>query len=337
MTRTSSFSPATRRALLRLAGASLAGSAAAIVSPAFGQTVWPARPIRLIVPFPPGGPTDTAGRIIGAALSDRLKQPVVVDNKAGASGSIGIEQVVRSAPDGYTLGLLANPTLMSPLLGVRQSFDVIRGTTPIGMAYEMPIVLMVNEKALPGVTNVKELLVAAKASGRPISYGTPGIGSFSHLTVESLQAITGADFEHISYKGSAPAITDLLAGHIPMMSSDMIAALQQIKAGKVRALAIASPMRSPFTPDVPTLKEQGFALEAYSWAGLVGPPALPAPIVERLSAELKSVLADPVVKDKLMNAGCQPSFTTPAKLQEHLIADSAKWGKVIQERKIRMD
>lgn len=336
MSRSSSLRLATRRALLRLAGASLAGSAA-VSLPAFGQAAWPSKPIRLVVPFPPGGPTDTAGRIIGAALSERLKQSVIVDNKAGASGSIGIEQVVRSAPDGYTLGLLANPTLMSPLLGVRQSFDVVRGTTPIGMAYEMPIVLMVNEKALPGVTNVKELLAAAKAAGKPISYGTPGIGSFSHLTVESLQAITGADFEHISYKGSAPAITDLLAGHIPMMSSDMIAALQHIKAGKVRALAIASPARSPFTPDVPTLKEQGFVLEAYSWAGLVGPPALPAPIVERLSAELKAVLADPTVKEKLLNAGCQPSFSTPAKLQEHLIADSAKWGKVIQERKIRMD
>ena len=305
--------------------------------PVSAQTPWPAKPIRLVVPFPPGGPTDTAGRIIGAALSERIRQPIVVDNKAGASGSIGIEQVIRSAPDGYTIGLLANPTLMSPLLGLKQSFDVVRGTTPIGMAYEMPLVLMVNEKALPGVTNVKELIAAAKAAPKPLSYGTPGIGSFSHLTVESLQAIAGVDFDHISYKGSAPAITDLLAGHIPMMSSDMIAALQHIKAGKVRAIAVASNARTPFTPDVPTLKEQGFALEAYSWAGLVGPPALPAAIVERLSAELKTVLADPVVKEKLLNAGCQPSFSTAAKLQEHLIADTAKWSKVIQERKIRMD
>lgn len=326
---------ASRRAVLRLAGSAAAALAGAAAFPVLAQGVWPSRPIRVIVPYPPGGPTDTATRILGAALSERLKQPVIVENKAGASGSIGIEQVVRSAPDGYTLGILANPTLMSPLLGVKQGFDVQRGTTPIGLAYEIPLVLMINEKALPGVTNVKELIAAAKSAARPLAYATPGIGSFSHLITESIQGITGVEFDHISYKGSAPAIADVLAGHVPIMFSDMIAGLPHIRAGKLRALAVASNSRASVTPDVPTLKEQGMPLEAFSWGGFVGPPGLPAAIVERLSSELKAVLAEASVKERLLTAGCQAAFSTPAQMQAHLLADYAKWGKVIQDRKIK--
>ena len=328
-----------RRDVLQLAGAAVAAFAGTAAFPALAlaQAAWPSRPIRLIVPYPPGGPTDVSARILGAALSERLKQPVVVENKPGASGSIGIEQVVRAAPDGYTVGMMANPTLMSPLLGIKQSFDVQRGTTPIGLAYEIPLVLMINEKALPGVTNVKELIAAAKAARAPLSYATPGVGSFSHLITESLQGITGVELGHISYKGSAPAIADVIAGHVPMMFSDMIAGLPHIKAGKLRAIAVASNARTPFTPDVPTLREQGFPLEAYSWGGLVGPPGLPAPIVDRLNAELKAVLAEPAVREKLLNAGCQPAFSTPAKMQELLLSDYAKWGKVIKERGIKSD
>ncbi len=322
-----------RRTLLRL----VAASGAAAVLPALAADPWPSRTIRLVVPYPPGGPTDTSARILAATLAERLKQKVIVDNKPGASGSIGIENVVRSAPDGYTLGVLANPTLMSPLLGVKQSFDVLRGTTPIGLAYEIPLVLMINEKALPGVTNVRELLAKGKAAPKPLAYATPGVGSFSHLITESLEALTGVEFEHVSYKGSAPAIADVIAGHVPIMFSDMIAALPHIKAGKLRALAVASAARTSFTPDVPTLKEQGYPLEAFSWGGLAGPPGLPAPIVERLSAELEAALADPSVREKLMAAGCQPFWSTPAKFQEHLLADHAKWSKVIQERGIRVE
>lgn len=325
---------ARRRETLRRAGAAVVAFAA---GPVLAQTPWPARPIRLVVPFPPGGPTDTAGRILGAALTERLRQQVVVENKPGASGSIGIEQVVRSTPDGYTLGIMANPTLMSPLLGVKQGFDVQRGSTSIGMAYDMPLVLMINERALPGVTSVRELIASAKSSAKPLSYATPGIGSYSHLITESLQEITGVPFEHISYKGSAPAIADVIAGHVPVMFSDMIAALPHVKAGKLRALAVASGARSVFLPDVPTLKEQGYALEAASWGGIVGPPGLPAAIVERLNAELKIVLADPAVKERLYTAGAQPWWSTPVKMQEYLIAEYARWAKVIQERGIKAE
>lgn len=328
---------ASRRLVLRSSGAALAVLAGAHPLVALAQGAWPAKPVRIVVPYPPGGPTDTATRILGAALGERLKQPVVVENKGGASGSIGIEQVVRSAPDGYTLGVLANPTLMSPLLGVKQNFDVLHGTTTIGMAYEIPLVLMINEKSLPGVTNVKELLAAARASAKPLSYATPGIGSFSHLITESMQGMTGIEFGHISYKGSAPAIADVLAGHVPIMFSDMIAGLPHVKAGKLRALAVASPARTPFLPDVPTLREQGFALEAFSWGGLVGPPGMPPAVVERLNAELKAALAEPAIRDKLMAAGCQAFYSTPAKMQEFLLADHAKWAKVVQERKIKAD
>ena len=331
------FRGGVRRAALGLASVGLASLAGLVPLSALSQAAWPTRPIRVIVPYPPGGPTDTATRIIGAVLGERLKQTVIVENKPGASGSIGIEQVVRSAPDGYTLGIMANPTLMSPLLGVRQSFDVQRGSTPIALAYEIPLVLMINEKSLPGVASVKDLLAAARAGAKPLSYATPGIGSFSHLITESLQGMTGVEFDHISYKGSAPAIADVLAGHVPMMFSDMIAGLPHIKAGKLRALAVASSARTPFTPNVPTLKEQGYALEAYSWGGFVGPPGLPAALVERLNAELKAVLADPAVREKLLNAGCQPMYSTPARMQELLLSDYAKWGKVIQDRKIKAE
>ncbi len=318
------------RRLIVLTAATLLGTAP--LGAALAADAYPSKAIRLVVPYPPGGPTDTAARIIGQALSARIKQTVIVDNKPGASGAIGIEQVVRSAPDGYTVGVLANPTVSSVLLGMKQSFDIKTGTTPIGMLYEIPVVVMVNEKALPGVTNMKELIAAAKAAPKPISYATPAVGSFSHLITESIQSTTGAPFDHISYKGSSPAIADVVAGHVPVMVSDMIAALPQIKGGKLRALAVASPTRTVFTPDVPTLKEQGIDLVAFSWGGLVGPPNLPKPIVDRLNSEMKEVLADETIKNKLIAAGSTAAYSEPARLQQQIDHDLTFWGKIIKEK-----
>ncbi|MFT3803358.1 MAG: tripartite tricarboxylate transporter substrate binding protein [Burkholderiaceae bacterium] len=323
---------ASRRLIVLAATATATAMLGTAPLAALAADAYPAKPIRLVVPYPPGGPTDTAARIIGQALAERIKQTVIVDNKPGASGAIGIEQVVRSAPDGYTVGVLANPTVNSVLLGIKQSFDVKTGTTPIGMLYEIPVVVMVNEKALPGVTNMKELIAAAKASPKPLSYATPGVGSFSHLITESIQSLTGAPFDHISYKGSAPAIADVVAGHVPIMVSDMIAALPQIKGGKLRALAVASPSRAVFTPDVPTLKEQGIDLVAFSWGGLVGPPNLPKPIVERLNSEMKHVLADETVKNKLIAAGSTAAYSEPAGLQQQIDHDLEFWGKIVKEK-----
>lgn len=308
-------------------------AASAMPTAAISQT-YPDKPIRLVVPYPPGGPTDTAARIIGHVLAERLGQSVIIDNKPGASGAIGIEQVMRSAADGYTVGILANPTVNSVLLGVKQGFDVKTGTTPIGMLYEIPVVVMVNEKALPGVSSMKDLIAAAQQAPAPLSYATPGVGSFSHLITESIQSSTGAKFQHISYKGSAPAIADVMAGHVPIMVSDMIAALPTIKSGRLKALGVASAERAVFTPDVPTLKEQGIDLQAFSWGGLVGPPGLPGPVIERLNNEMKAVLADRGVQKKLIAAGCTAAYSIPAKLQQQIDHDLEAWGKVIREKKI---
>ncbi|AOY93259.1 ABC transporter substrate-binding protein [Cupriavidus sp. USMAA2-4] len=327
-----------RRQFVRRLGAAALGAMLPLgAAPVLAQS-YPAKPIRLVVPFPPGGPTDTAARIIGQKLSETMGQPVVVDNRPGASGTIGAEAVAKSAPDGYTLLMLATPTLLAPHLIPRKGYDLFKDFTPVGAAYDLPIVMVVNPQALPDVHSLQDYMARAKAKPGAMNYTSAGNGSFGHLSTELLKSLGHFDVQHVPYKGSAPAISDLLAGQVPMMFSDMIAALPHIKAGKLRPIAVGSARRVSFTPDVKTVAEQGFpGFDATAWGGLLAPAGTSKEIVGRLSAELKATLADPTVQDKMLKAGTVASYQVPEQMSARMRADDRKWGKVIQDNGIRGD
>ncbi|SOY48260.1 Bug family tripartite tricarboxylate transporter substrate binding protein [Cupriavidus taiwanensis] len=321
----------------RLGAVLLSATLPLAAAPALAET-YPSKPIRLVVPFPPGGPTDTAARIIGQKMSETLKQPVVVDNRPGASGTIGAENVAKSPADGYTLLVLATPTLLAPHLIHRKGYDIFKDFTPIGAAYDLPIVMVVNPQAMPDVTSLQQYIAKAKARPGALNYTSAGNGSFGHLSTELLKNLGDFDVQHVPYKGSAPAISDLLAGQVPMMFSDMIAALPHIKAGKLRPIAVGSARRVSFTPEVKTVAEQGFpGFDATAWGGLLAPAGTPKEVVATLSAELKKALADPTVQQKMLGAGTVAAYLPPEQLAARMKADYSKWGKVIQDNGIRGD
>ena len=299
---------------------------------------YPTRLIKLIVPFPPGGPTDVAARLIGHKMSEGLKQQVVVENRPGASGTIGAEAAARSAPDGYTMMVLANPTLLFPHLTNGKGVDVFKELTPVGSAYDLPIVMVVNPQKLPDVHSLQDLISKAKAQPGSLNYTSAGNASFGHLSTELLKNLGQFDIQHIPYKGSAPALQDLLGGQVPMMFSDMIAALPHIKAGKVRPIAVGSGKRVSFTPDVKTVAEQGFpGFDAAAWGGLMVPAGTPKPIVDRLSRELQTALADKEVQAKMLGAGTLASYEAPDKMAVRMRTDFDRWGKVIRDNGIKGD
>jgi tripartite-type tricarboxylate transporter receptor subunit TctC len=316
-----------RRALLTLALPLLAGSA-------FAQA-WPAKPITIIVPFPPGGPTDTAMRIIGQKMAASLKQPVLIDNKSGASGTIGAAAAAKAAPDGYTLVMLATPTLLASHLYGPTSYDVFKNFTPVGTVYDLPIVMVVNPKTLPEVSGLQQLITKAKAEGGKFNYTSAGPGSFGHLTTEQLKTIGKFDMQHVPYRGSTPAVTDLIGGQVPMMFSDLVAVLPHIRAGTLRAIAVGSARRVSLLPEVKTIAEQGFpGFDATSWAGMLAPAGTPKEVIARLNEELKKALADQEVQQKLEGVGTFAAWQTPEQMGTRMRQDFERWGKVIRDNNI---
>ena len=316
----------TRRLLLASAACMVAGSA-------FAQQAWPAKPITLIVPFPAGGPTDVVSRIVGKELADRLKQPVIVENRAGASGSIAAMQVKRAAPDGYTLMTLATPTLFAPLFYKGAGYDVTKDFTPISMIYDLPIVMVVNPSKLPGVTTLPQLIETARAQKDPLNYTTSGAGSFGHMSMELLKELGKFDMQHVAYKGGVPAITDTIGGQVPIMYADLVAALPHIKSGKLVAVAVGSPERVSVVPEVKTIAEQGInGFSAISLGALLGPKGMPADVVARLNKEVKEILADKAVQERILGAGAIANFIPAQQLQDSLSKDYAKWSKVVKDK-----
>jgi len=300
--------------------------------------VWPSKPIRLVVPFPPGGPTDTVARVVGQQLSDRLGQSVIIDNRPGVTGSIGTAQVAKSEPDGYTLTVLASPTLLAPLLYRKVNFDVIKDFTPVALIYELPIVIVVNPKVLPNVTDLRTLIAHAKAQKIPLNYTSAAIGSSGHLSTELLKQMAKFDMQHIPYKGSVPAVTDLIGGQVPMMFSDMIAVLPHIKTGRLRAIAVGSPQRVSMLPDVATIAEQGIAgYSAVSWGGLLAPLHTPSAVVERLGQELRHILADATVQEKLLGSGAIAHYEDQTTFEHRMRGDYDKWGQVVKALNLAFD
>lgn len=320
----------TRRALLGTLLPLLATSAMA--------DTWPSRPIKLIVPFPAGGPTDTASRIVGQQLAERLKQPVVVENKAGASGSIAAKQVMNSPADGYTLMMLATPTLLAPHLYKNVGYDTVKNFTPVATVYDLPIVVVVNPGQMPTVTDVQRLITYAKARPGELNYTSSGPGSFGHLSMELLKELGQFDMRHVPYKGGAPAITDTISGQVPLMYADLVAALPHIQSGKLRAIAVGSPQRVTMLPQVKTIAEQGFkGFDAVSWGGLLAPVGTPKEVVARIDKEVGEILADKSVQEKLLTAGAIANHQSADLMAVRIKTDYEKWGRVIRDKAIGMD
>ncbi|MEJ1172525.1 Bug family tripartite tricarboxylate transporter substrate binding protein [Variovorax sp. CCNWLW235] len=316
-----------RRALIALALPLVAGAA-------FAQA-WPAKPITVVVPFPPGGPTDVATRIVAQKMSQGLKQNILIDNRSGASGTIGAATAAKAAPDGYTFVMLATPTLLAAHLYGQTPYDIFKSFTPVGTVYDLPIVMVVNPKSLPEVTGLQGLIAKAKAEGGKLNYTTAGAGSFGHLTTEQLKNIGKFDMQHVPYRGSAPAVTDLIGGQVPAMFSDLVAVTPHIRAGTLRAIAVGSGKRVSLLPDVKTVAEQGFpGFDATSWGGLLAPAGTPKDVVDRMSAELKTALADKEVQDKLESVGSFAAYGTPEQTGTRMRQDFERWGKVIRDNKI---
>ena len=316
-----------RRALIAMALPLVAGAA-------FAQA-WPAKPITVIVPFPPGGPTDVATRIVAQKMSQGLKQNILIDNRSGASGTIGAAAAAKAAPDGYTFVMLATPTLLAAHLYGQTPYDIFKSFTPVGTVYDLPIVMVVNPKSLPDVTGLQGLISKAKAEGGKLNYTTAGAGSFGHLTTEQLKNIGKFEMQHVPYRGSAPAVTDLIGGQVPAMFSDLVAVMPHIRSGTLRAIAVGSGKRVSLLPEVKTVAEQGFpGFDATSWGGLLAPAGTPKDVVDRMSAELKTALTDKEVQDKLESVGSFAAYGAPEQTGVRMRQDFERWGKVIRDNKI---
>ena len=320
-----------RRAFLACAAA-LFGTTAL---PAYPQN-YPTKPVRFIVPFPPGGPVDATARAITFKLSEYWKQQAIVDNRAGAGGIVGAEVAAKSPADGYTVFVCSIHHSVLPSLRRDLSFNIEKDFAPVTFATSFPIILV----AHPSVQakSVKELVAYAKANPGKLSYGSAGNGGGTHLAGELFKDIAHVDLLHVPYKGSAPAMTDLLGGQVQLMFSDGPTALPQMKGGKVRALAVGSPKRSALVPDLPTISEAGLAgYEAYSWSGIVVPAATPKEIIAKLNADIVRALNDPEVKKRLLENGAEAMPGTPDQFAKTLRSEITKWGKVVKAANIKAD
>jgi tripartite-type tricarboxylate transporter receptor subunit TctC len=316
-----------KRFLLALAAAALPCLAAA--------QAYPAKPIHIIVPFPPGGPTDVLGRQVGEALASALSATVVVENKAGAAGNLGVAQVAKAAPDGYTLGIVpAGNIAVNPALYPDLPYKASE-LAPVTMLATVDNVLVVNAEKVPAHT-LKELLELAAKQPGALSYASPGAGSQAHLAGALLELDTGVKLLHVPYRGIAPAVNDLLGGQVSMMFAPFQIALPHIKSGQLRAIGVASLKRSPLLPELPTLAEQGVPkFEAVSWYALMVPAGTPGEIVARLNALTAQALARREIKDKLVALGMDPATGTPQELAATIQAESARWSEVIRKQNIK--
>ncbi|WP_423837681.1 Bug family tripartite tricarboxylate transporter substrate binding protein [Variovorax terrae] len=320
----------------RAAIGAIAAWAAAGAAPLMAQQAFPARPIRFIVPYAAGGTTDLVARTVGAHMAQTLGQPIVIDNRGGAGGNIGMDVVAKAAPDGYTVGMGAISTnALNPHLYKKMPFDPRNDFTAIGMLGNSTIVLEVGP-ALQAKSVAELLAYAKKHPGVP--YATAGAGTSMNLAGVLFAQLSQTEWVHVPYKGSAPLITDLIAGQVPAAFDNLPASLPHIQAGKLRALAVAGSQRSPSLPDVPTLAEAGlpgYAVEP--WFGVYGPAGLPAPVVQRLQTALQGALNDPAVKDKLLAAGFSPRSSTSAELESLSAREYERLGKVAREAKMTAD
>lgn len=319
----------TRRAALALP---------ALLLPGLAHAQWaPTRSLRFVVPFAAGGATDIVARVLSDPMGERLGQPVAVDNRTGAGGNVGVENVVRSAPDGLTILMGTTGTLtINPHLYANMGFNPLTDLAPIGLAFATDHVLIVNPQ-VPAQT-AQEFLALARAQPGRLSYGSGGNGSSTHTVVELFKLVAQVQIQHVPYRGSAPALNDTVAGNVQVMLDQIASALPQIQAGRVRALAVTGARRHPALPNVPTVAEIGLAAaEASSWGAVMAPAGTPLAAIERLNATLREALALQPVKDRLTQVGAEPLTSSPAELAAYLRAETEKWGRVVREARITVN
>ena len=311
--------------------------AACLPGAALAAEAYPAKAIRMVVPFPAGGTTDILGRVAGQKITETLKQQVIIDNRPGAGGNIGTELVAKSPPDGYTLLTDPGSTLtINPSLYRNLGYDVVKDFAPVTILAAVPNVLEVHP-SLP-VKNVKELIALAKSKPGQLNYASTGAGQSTHLSMELFKTMAGVNVVHIPYKGSAPALTDLLGGQVTLMFDNMPTSLPHIKAGKLRALAVSTLKRSPVLPQLPTVAESGLpGFEVSVWFAVLAPSGTPRDIVQRLNAVLVKALQAPDVKQRLADQGADPVGNTPEQFAAVIQRDLVKWAKVVKDSGVRLD
>src|SRR6478752_2274863 len=316
---------------------SLAFAALCLAAAGAMAQAWPTHPVTLVVPFPPGGGTDTGARILAEQLGKKWGQTVIVENKGGAAGQIGADAVAKAKPDGYTL-LMGNIGTQSinPVLYTRMPYDADKAFAPVSLVAELPLAMMINP-SVPART-VKDFVALAKAEPGKLSYSSSGAGGGPHLAAEMFKDATQTFIVHVPYRGGGPAIADLLAGHVQLSFMTVLEASGQVKAGKLRALAVTSDKRVSALPEVPTLAESGLpGFNSISWIGILAPAGTPKDIVDKIAADTRELVARDDVKERLVGLGAVPAGTTPAQFSALIDNDRKRYAQIIRERKITVN
>jgi len=321
-----------RRNFLYCAVSAAAGSATSRVALALD---YPTRPVRFIVAFAPGGPTDTIARILAQYLSEYLGQQFVVENRVGAGGNIGMEAVLSSLPDGYTIGFVAPNNAINTSLYQHLPFDYLRDSTPVAGTMKLANVMDVN-LSFPA-KDLAEFIAMAKANPGKINFGSGGVGTSPHMSGELLQAMAGIKLTHVPYRGTAPAMTDLLGGQIPVLFDNLPGSIQHIQSGHIRALGVTTAKRVDTLPDVPAIAETVPGYEVFVWYGICAPNGTPAEVVEKLNSAVNAVLADPKLVSRFRELGGEPMLMTPAEFGKLIADETEKWGKVIRVAHIKLE
>ena len=315
----------------------LAACIALAASAGLAQTSkFPDKPIRFVVPFPPGGGNDILARVLAPKMAESLGQPVVIDNRAGAGGNIGTEMAAKSPPDGYTLVIASNQVTMNPALYAKLPFDIEKDFAPIALAASVPMVLVVHP-SVPA-NNVREFIALAKTGAGKLNYSTPGGGTPQHIAFEVLNHAAGISVTHVPYKGTGPAIADAIGGQVQATFGTLASLEQHVKGGKLRALAVATPKRSQAMPGVPTMAESGVpGFDVSLWYSILAPAGTPKEIVARLSSEIAKALVAPDVRDRLVGQGFEVSYLNPEQMNELMKRDIARWAKSLKEIGLKLE
>ncbi|MEH3086885.1 MAG: tripartite tricarboxylate transporter substrate binding protein [Xylophilus ampelinus] len=297
---------------------------------------WPAKPVRLVVSYPPGGTVDAVARIIAPRLSERLGQPVVVDNRAGAGGAIGGDAVAKSPADGYTLLLDASNHAQNPALRGKMPFDTLRDLAPVSLLVKVPNVLVVTPSA--PYRSVQDLIAQAKAAPGAINFASSGNGSAQHLAGELFQALGGVRMTHVAYKGGGPALADVMAGQVPVFFGSLASSLPYIQGGKLRAIAVTGKARAAVLPQLPTIAESGLpGYEVYEWNAIFAPRGTPPAAIDRVATELSAVVQEPAIKGRLEALGAEVIGSGPAELDRFRRAEIDKWTQLAKDNRIALD
>lgn len=297
---------------------------------------WPSRPIRMIVPYTPGGYTDLMARLVGQKIADALGQTIVFENKPGANAIIGTDVVAKAAPDGYTFGTVIAAHSVNPTLNPKLPYDTLKDLTYVSLMSSAPLI-MIAHPSLPA-NNVKELIALAKSKPGELNFASSGIGAAAHLTMEMFKSREGINMQHIPYKGTAGALQDLVGGQINVMFDIIGPLMPQVKSGNAKALAVTAKERVPAAPDVPTMAEQGVPdFISGTWAGIVAPAGTPKEIVDRVAAEAKKALADPALQAKLADQGIVAVGSSPEEFRAFVVEEIARWGKVVKDANIKIE